>query len=77
MKTSKALAIPYVVWILIFTVVPLGLVVVFALTDNDGGFTLQNLFDMSSYMAVLFRSIIFAMIATVICLVLASKFCVL
>ena len=52
MKTSKALAIPYVVWILIFTVVPLGLVVVFALTDNDGGFTLQNLFDMSSYMAV-------------------------
>ena len=71
MKTSKALAIPYVVWILIFTVVPLGLVVVFALTDNDGGFTLQNLFDMSSYMAVLFRSIIFAMIATVICLVLA------
>ena len=71
MKTSKALAIPYIVWILIFTVIPLGLVVVFALTDSDGGFTLQNLFDMSSYMAVLFRSIIFAMIATVICLVLA------
>lgn len=71
MKTSKALAIPYVVWVLIFTVVPLALVVVFALTDTNGSFTLQNLFDMSSYMAVLFRSILFAMVATVICLIIA------
>lgn len=56
---------------LIFTIVPLALVVVFALTDSSGNFTLQNLFDMSSYMAVLFRSILFAMVATVICLIIA------
>lgn len=71
MKTSKALAIPYIVWILIFTIIPLGLIVVFALTDSSGSFTLQNLFDMSTYMSVLFRSIFFAMIATIICLILA------
>ncbi len=71
MKASKTLAIPYVVWVLIFTIIPLALVVFFALTDSDGNFTLENLFEMSSYMSVLFRSIIFAIIATVICLVIA------
>ncbi len=71
MKTSKLLAIPYIVWILIFTIVPLALVVYFALTDADGNFTLQNLFDMSGYMSVLFRSIWYAIVATVICLILA------
>lgn len=71
MKTSKLLAIPYVVWITLFTIVPLALVVVFALTDSEGSFTLQNLLDMSQYMSVLFRSILYAMIATVICLILA------
>ena len=71
MKVSKVFAVPYAVWVLIFTIIPLGLVIGFALTDSDGSFTLQNLFDMSDYMAVLFRSILFAIIATVICLVLA------
>ncbi len=71
MKASKTLAIPYVVWVLIFTIIPLALVVFFAMTDSDGNFTLDNLFQMSDYMSVLFRSIIFAIIATVVCLVIA------
>lgn len=71
MKTSKLLAAPYILWILIFTIIPLGLVLYFALTDSNGAFTLQNLFDMSDYIAVLMRSIWYAMIATVICLILA------
>ncbi len=71
MKTSKLLAIPYVVWILLFTIIPLALVVVFALTDAEGNFTFQNILDMSQYMSVLFRSILYAMIATAICIILA------
>lgn len=71
MKASKTLAIPYVVWVLVFTIIPLALVVFFAMTDSDGNFTLDNLFQMSDYMSVLFRSIIFAIIATVVCLVIA------
>ncbi len=71
MKTSKVLAVPYIVWILIFTIIPLALVVWFALTNAEGQFTLQNLFDMSDYFSVLMRSIWYAMIATAICLVLA------
>ncbi len=71
MKTPRALAIPYAVWVLIFTVVPLGLVVGFAFTNPDGNITLENIFAMSEYMSVLFRSILFAIIATVICLLIA------
>ena len=71
MKASKFLAVPYIAWVLIFTIIPLSLVVFFALTDSDGNFTLDNLFQMSDYMSVLFRSIVFAIIATVICLVIA------
>ena len=71
MKAPKSLAIPYAVWVLIFTVVPLGLVVGFAMTDQDGSLTLENIFAMSEYMSVLFRSILFAIIATVICLLIA------
>ncbi len=71
MKASKTLAIPYVVWVIVFTIIPLALVVFFALTDSDGNFTLENLFEMSDYMSVLFRSIIYAVVATVICLVIA------
>ena len=54
MKAPKSLAIPYAVWVLIFTVVPLGLVVGFAMTDQDGSLTLENIFAMSEYMSVLF-----------------------
>lgn len=71
MKTSKLLSIPYIVWIIVFTIIPLCLVVFFALTNDEGQFTFENLFLMSDYMSVLFRSIIYAIIATVICLIVA------
>ncbi len=66
---SKALAVPYVVWMVIFIVIPLGLVIFFAFTTQGGEFTLQNLADMTKFMSVLFRSIWLAFISTVICLV--------
>ncbi len=67
---SKILAIPYIVWILIFTLIPLGLVIFFAFTTQDGEFTFDNIVAMNDYLDVLFRSIEFSVIATVICLML-------
>lgn len=67
---SKILAIPYIIWILIFTLIPLGLVIFFALTTQDGNFTFSNIIAMNDYLDVLFRSIEFSIIATIICLVL-------
>lgn len=68
---SRVIAVPYIIWMCVFTIIPLALVVVFAFTDKNGGITLDNVAAMKDYMDVLFRSIGFAFIATVICLLLA------
>lgn len=70
MKTKIA-SVPYVIWMLIFIVAPLGLVGWYALTDKDGNFSLENLSTMGQYTPVFARSIWLAMIATIICLLLA------
>lgn len=71
MKNSRFTAIPYMLWIVVFTVVPLGLVTYFAFTDTAGTFTFDNISAVSDYVAVIFRSIWLAFIATVICLAIA------
>jgi len=67
---SKALAVPYIVWMTIFILIPLGLVVFFAFTTKDGDFTLTNVAGMTRFMPVLFRSIWLAFISTIICLII-------
>ena len=70
MKTSRVLSIPYVVWMAIFVIVPIILVVVYALTSNTGAFTLENFSRMGEYAGVFGRSFLLAAIATVICILL-------
>ncbi len=67
---SKILAVPYIIWMIIFTVIPLGLVIFFAFTTQSGEFTFSNIVAMNDYLDVLFRSIEFSVIATIICLIL-------
>lgn len=68
---SKAIAVPYYVWMVVFTVVPLIIIGVFALTSEEtGGFTLSNLMEMTIYIPALWRSIVYAVITTAICLLL-------
>ena len=68
---DKKLAYPYFVWMILFTVVPLFIVVYYAMTDAEGNFTLNNLTSISGYGSVFARSLLLALIATVICLVIA------
>ena len=68
---SKYASIPYLIWMVLFTVVPLGLVIFFAFTDTSGNFTISNISQVGKYMPVLMRSIWLSLIATVICLVVA------
>ena len=66
---SKTLAAPYLIWMLIFTVVPLGIVVWFAFTDSvTGAFTFGNLARMGTYMPIFLKSLWLAVISAVICL---------
>jgi spermidine/putrescine transport system permease protein len=71
MKSAKSAALPYLVWIFLFTVLPMGLVTFYAFTKSGGGLTFANISAVSGYAGVIFRSIWMAAIATVICLVLA------
>lgn len=70
MKT-KLVSAPYLVWMVVFILVPLLLVAYFAFTDGDGHLTLNYVADVAQYSQIFVRSIWLALIATVICLVIA------
>ena len=53
---DKKLAYPYFVWMVLFTVVPLFIVVYYAMTDAEGNFTLNNLTSISGYGSVFART---------------------
>ena len=70
MKT-KSLAAPYLVWMALFTLVPLGIVCYFAFTDSiTGAFTLENIVHMGSYLPIFLKSVWLAMLSALICLLL-------
>ncbi|MBQ7603968.1 MAG: ABC transporter permease [Clostridia bacterium] len=64
-------AVPHAVWALIFIVAPLVFVVYFAFTDTYGSFTFDNITMLSSYAHIFVLSVCFALISTVICLLIA------
>ena len=64
------LAIPYVIWMALFVVAPIIMVVIYAFSSADGGFTLSNFAKMGTYAVVFTRSFKLALIATAICLLI-------
>ena len=67
----KLIAAPYLVWMVVFIVVPLLMVAYFAFTDDNGAFTLEYVSEVAKYTNIFTRSIWLAAIATVICLLIA------
>ena len=73
MKKNKSvfLSVPYILWMVAFTLIPLGVVAYYALTDPDtGALTVHNLQDLLIYLPVLGKSVAYALISALICLVL-------
>lgn len=66
-------AAPHLVWCVLFILAPMAFVMYYTFTDADGAFTLYNLNEVFSatYMKILERSVLFALEATVICLLIA------
>ena len=64
------LSVPYVVWMALFVVAPILMVVVYAFSSAEGGFTLSNFSSMGTYTVVFLRSFKLALIATAICLLI-------
>jgi len=73
MKKNKSLLLstPYVLWMLLFTLIPLGVVAYYAFTDPDTGiFTLRNVRDLWLFLPTLGASVGYALVSALICLLL-------
>lgn len=62
---------PYIVWAVLFILVPLGMVAYYAFTDKSGAFTLANMADIGKYADTFLLSIWLGLLATVICLIIS------
>jgi len=65
---SQIAAVPHTVWSVLFIVFPLIFVCFYAFTDADGVPTFDNILALSSHSHTFLTSICYALIATVICL---------
>ena len=70
---QRAAAAPHIVWSVLFIIAPLIFVIYYSFTDMEGNFTLENIQRMtgSNYLVIFVNSVCLALIATVICLVIA------
>ena len=73
MKKNKSilLSTPYILWMAAFTLIPLGVVGYYALTDPDTGvFTWANLTELATYLPVFGQSIVYSAVSALFCLIL-------
>ena len=74
MKKLRILSLPYISWVCMFTIVPLLIVIFFAITTPSGEFTILNISNVGRYFSVIVKSILLASIATFISLIIAYPF---
>jgi len=72
-RLQNLAAAPHIVWSVLFIVAPLLFVIYYTLTDQNGEFTTENISRLftGNYVLIFVNSLCLALIATVICLVLA------
>ena len=72
MKKNKlaGFAVPYVVWMALFVVIPILIMVVYAFTNTEFDPTLDSFARMGDYVSVFGRSFELALIATAVCLLI-------
>jgi len=69
---SKSVALPYIVWMLVFTIIPMVFIMWYSVTASESGFSLagfQRVFE-PLYMTVIMNSLKLALICTIICFIL-------
>ena len=62
----KFFAIPYAIWLVLFSIIPIFFVIYYSLTNNNGSFTLENYINLSDYSNAFVRSIALSTISTFI-----------
>lgn len=70
MKSRKP-SIPYLIWMVVFTMIPIVMIGITAFKDKQGNFSLQPMLNAFYYTDVFVKSLWIALISTAICLLLA------
>lgn len=68
---SRIIGAPYILWAVLFIIVPIGMVAYYAFTDATGAFTFDNMLEIGKYTDTFLLSIWLGLLATVISLVIA------
>ena len=71
---SRLAAVPYIIWMAIFVIVPLFFIVGYAFTNAEGALTLENFSGLGVYASVFKNSFLQAAIATIVCLLIGYPF---
>ena len=72
---KKLMAGPYLLWMLVFTIVPLLFVFYYGFTSSDGTFTFSNITAIFEkiHIQALGLSLLLAVITTAVCLLLSAR----
>ena len=68
---SKKLSIPYLIWMVVFTLIPLATIIFYAFTNKQGNFSFEPFQNAFFYSDVFVRSIWIALVSCLICIILA------
>lgn len=71
---QKQLAIPYILFLMLFVILPLLVIIYYGFTDGEGNFSISNFVDFFTNgrtLGTLIYSLVIAFVTTLICLVLA------
>ena len=71
-NNSILLSTPYIIWMVVFTLIPLGVVVYYAFTDSPatGNFTLANVQALVEFLPVFGQSVWYSLVSAFICLLI-------
>lgn len=72
--SQKMLDKPYLLWSVLFIIVPLVMVVFYAFTDKTGVFTFSNIAQIKNYFPTILLSVLYGLAATVICVIIGYPF---
>lgn len=72
--TRKLLDKPYLIWSVLFIIVPLVMVAYYTFTDKSGAFTFNNIAEIKNYIPTLLLSVLYGICATLICLLIGYPF---
>lgn len=72
--STRLLDKPYLVWALLFIVAPLIMVAYYEFTDRSGAFSLTSISQLPSYIPTILLSVLYGLVATVICLIIGYPF---